>query len=409
MFDIRIDTRGLTYTQVQIPELSPALIEGANVPTIQMEPGEYSFLQISSDLSSAAFRFKITPNGLIDYDVANEGFLDGRGTTTLTVRGFTITIDGTLLSDDLLPNVFRAEILSRSSTHDLMLVPAAGYSFVLTANIDFKFDVTVNGQLSVDPRYAGFAEASGRTLKIKGYKITIDGTALSHDLLPLGMQSTIEPLPRNRTNEFTYMPAVGYSFQTRLLADFRFDVTVDGQVAVDPRYAGFAEVNGRTLKIKGYKITIDGTALSHDLQPEGMLGNNEVLPRNRTNELTYMPAAGYSFSNGGSTDFRFNVTVDGQVAVDASYAGFAEARDQTLIIRGYRIMIDGRAFSHDLFLLNILGIPGFMPRDRTHEFKLMPLAAYVLLVPDVPGIDFRFKLSPNGEITMLNVPIISRQ
>jgi hypothetical protein len=301
--------------------MSNALIEGANVPTIQMEPGEYSFHQ----MSSPAFRFKITPDGLIDYDVANDGFLVGRGTTTLTVRGFTITIDGTLLSDDLLPNIFRAGILSRSHTHDLTLVPASGYSFQLTARIDFQFDVKVNGQVSVDPRYARFAEARGQTLIIRGYKITIDGTALSHDLLPVGMH-----------------------------------------------------------------------------------GNTEVLPRNLTNEFTYIPATGYSFSNGGSPDFGFDVTVDGQVVVDARYAGFAAASGRTLTISGYRIMIDGRAFSHDLFLLNILGIPGFMPRDRTHEFKLMPLAAYVLMVPDVPGIDFRFKLSLNGEITMLNVPIISR-
>jgi hypothetical protein len=323
MFDIRIDTSGLTYTQFMIPELSPALIEGADAPTIHLEPREYSFHQM--DLP--AFRFKITPEGLIDYDVANEGFLDGRGTTTLTVRGFTITIDGTLLSDDLLPNVFRAGILSRSSTHDLTLVPASGYSFMLTAIIDFKFDVTVDGQVAVDPRYAGFAEASGRTLKIKGYKIMIDGTALSHDLLP-----------------------------------------------------------------------------------EGMLGNNDVLPRNRTNEFTYMPAANYSFSNGGSTDFRFDVTVGGQVSVDPLYAGFASASGQTLIISGYRIMIDGRTFSRDLSLRAILGITGVMTRDRTHEFTLIPLiGAYVLdIVPGVPGIDFRFKLSLNGEITMLNVPIISR-
>lgn len=128
-------------------------------------------------MSSPAFRFKITPDGLIDYDVANDGFLDGRGTTTLTVRGFTITIDGTLLSDDLLPKIFGAEILSRSRTHDLKLVPAAGYTFQLTARIDFQFDVTVDGQVAVDDRYAGFATASGRTLTISGYRIMIDGRA----------------------------------------------------------------------------------------------------------------------------------------------------------------------------------------------------------------------------------------
>jgi hypothetical protein len=44
--------------------------------------------------SGPIFTFEVGPDGLIDYDPANEEFLDGRGTTTLNVRGFTITLTG---------------------------------------------------------------------------------------------------------------------------------------------------------------------------------------------------------------------------------------------------------------------------------------------------------------------------
>ena len=92
MADIRIDTSRLTYTQFLIPELN-SWFEGADAPTIRLKPGVYGFQQISGG-SGPIFRFEVRPDGLIDYDPANEEFLDGRGTTTLNVRGFTITLTG---------------------------------------------------------------------------------------------------------------------------------------------------------------------------------------------------------------------------------------------------------------------------------------------------------------------------
>jgi|GEM_PF-1594568 hypothetical protein len=166
MTDIRIDTSSLTYTQFLIPEVSSDFVDGADAATIRLEPGVYGFQQISG--SVANFRFEVTPDGVIDYDVENEEFLDGRGTTTLIVRGFKITLDATALSHDLLPMVARASILPRDSAHELTLVPASGYGFQSASGIvaDFRFDVTTDGQIVIDSRYAGFARAHGRTLII---------------------------------------------------------------------------------------------------------------------------------------------------------------------------------------------------------------------------------------------------
>ncbi|PSR18281.1 hypothetical protein C8255_08160, partial [filamentous cyanobacterium CCP3] len=211
MADIRIDTSRLTYTQFLIPQLSSAPIDGANTPTIQLAPGEYSIQQVLG--LPASFSFQITPDGLIDYDTASDGFLSGRGTTTLLIQGFTITIDGSALSHDLLFQSLlgNSDVLSRNQTHELTFLPAAGYSFYTASGIaaDFRFDLDVTGQVILDPRYAGFATANGQTLTLTGYRITIDGSALSHDLLFQSLLGNSDVLSRNQTHELTFLPAAG--------------------------------------------------------------------------------------------------------------------------------------------------------------------------------------------------------
>ncbi|OAS86950.1 MULTISPECIES: hypothetical protein [Metabacillus] len=405
MMEIRIDTSSLTYTQFLILGVPSVLMEGAAAPAIQLEPGEYGFLQQSG--LPANFTFKVTADGLIDYDDTYEGFLDGRGTNTLIVRGFSITLDARSLSHDLLPMVAGADVLSRERTHDLTLVPAMGYGFQPASGIvaDFHFGVTVDGQVMVDERYAGFSEVNGSfrsTLIINGYRITIDGRALSHDLLPVSMLGNSDILPRERTNEFTYIPAAGYGFQPAagIVADFQFHVTTDGKVVVDERYAGFAVGRGRTLTITGYRITIDGRALSHDLLPLNMLGNSDILPREHTNEFTYIPAAGYGFlpAAGIVADFQFKVTVDGQVMVAARYAGFASGTGRTLTIYGYKVTIDGRTLPHDLIPRNMLGNSEVLSRDRRHDLTYIPAGGYGFLPAIDTLADFGFNVNVDGQI-----------
>jgi hypothetical protein len=220
MADIRIDTSRLTYTQFLIPELN-SWFEGADAPTIRLKPGVYGFQQISGG-SGPIFRFEVRPDGLIDYDPANEKFLDGRGATTLNVRGFTITLDGRALSHDLSPLGMPPSVvgLSRHSTHEFTFIPGP-YHFRLQANTsypieaDFWLNVNADGQVVVDPRSAGIATATDRTLTINGHRVTIDGRALSHDLQLVGMvgSDVAADLPRDRTHEFTLIPGAGYRFQ----------------------------------------------------------------------------------------------------------------------------------------------------------------------------------------------------
>ena len=406
MADIRIDTSNLTYTQFLIPELSSEPIDGANAPTIQLEPGEYSVQQVLG--LPASFSFQITPDGLISYDTANDQFLSGRGTTTLLIQGFTITIDGRALSHDLLPQnlLGNGNVLPRNLANELTYLPATGYTFYTAPGIaaDFHFDLDVSGQVILDPRYAGFATARGQILTLSGYRITIDGRALSHDLLPQNLLGNGDVLPRNLANELTYLPAAGYTFYTAsgIAADFHLDLDVSGQIILNPRYAGFATARGQILTLSGYRITIDGRALSHDLLPQNLLGNSEVLPRNLVNELTYLPAAGYTFytASGIAADFHLDLDVSGQIILNPRSAGFATARGQILTLSGYRITIDGRALSHDLLPQNLLGNGNVLPRNLANELTYLPATGYTFYT--APGIaaDFHFDLDVSGQVIL---------
>ncbi|MER7540556.1 hypothetical protein ABTX77_38185 [Streptomyces sp. NPDC097704] len=486
MAEIRIDSSGLTFTKFSVSGHSPDLVDGAGAPVVSLAPGVYGIEQIPG--RPASFEFQVTQGGLVEYAPANDAFLGGRGTSTLILRGFPVTLDGRALSHDLevflkgstarfarsavheltlLPaegygfvpgprvvvplfdlnpdgTVHLTEsvaqcgsvgvsadgtplvtirgftvtidgralshdlrlfldgndaVLSRATTHELVLIPAAGYGFVLARGFaDFRFTLTPEGQVSLHADHVGFAEASGPTLTIRGYKVTVDARALSHDLTPelLGWTGS---LSRATTHELTLIPSQQYMFfLARGLADFHYALTADGQITIPPDFNPFAEATGRTLTIRGYKITLDARALSHDLTPE-LLGWTGSLSRATTHELTLIPSQQYMFFLArGLADFHFALTVDGQIALESWYAGFAEATGRTLTIRGYKITLDARALSHDL-TPELLGWTGSLSRATTHELTLIPSQQYMFFL--ARGLaDFHYALTADGQITI---------
>jgi hypothetical protein len=182
------------------------------------------------------------------------------------------------------------------------------------------------------------------------------------------------------------------------VADFAYALTAQGTVTVDPSYAGFAHADGLTLTIAGYRMAIDGTALDHDLYPVGN-GAGQVLPRGSVNFLTVIPAAGYGFQPGSGivADFAYALTAQGTVTVDPSYAGFAHADGLTLLIQGYRVVLD--ATDADSDLVGIVQVPYPPQTPRTLEMTLIPCAGYV---PRTTNGIFAtgFTLGTDGTITV---------
>ncbi|MGN9784586.1 hypothetical protein ACTMTF_24340 [Nonomuraea sp. ZG12] len=346
MADIRIDTSALTYRKFLIPAVTPAWIDGGTGAVLSLMPGDYGFQQVAGQ---STFRFEVTQGGLIDYASDGDRFLSGRGTDTLVIRGFNVDIDGRALSHDLILIGAEGPVLTRDRIHTLALVPTAGYGFHPAAGVvgDFRFEVTVDGRLVVDPRFAGFSRVDGRALTIGGYRTTLDGRALSHDLIPLNLFGNSALLSRSSIHEMTYLPAAGYGFHPAagVVGDFRFEVTVDGRLVVDPRFAGFTGVDDRALTINGYRVAIDGRDMPHDLIPSNLFGGVGVLSRERVNVLTLLPAAGYLLRTLGEpiVDYRFSVEMDGSI-------DFLDVPGGVIIMRPVPPPATLRSFYADLFL-----------------------------------------------------------
>jgi len=336
-FPITINTSALTFPFFLIPGQSD-FQDGSLSPTIQLPAGTYSFQQASG--SFADVQFEVTATGTLDYDPKYDTFLSGRGTSTLTVSGFAIAIDVTALSHGLLPMIAGSkDFLMPDTVHTLVLVPASFYGFQPGSGIvaNFSFGVDLNGNVIIDPKYAGFADGTGSNrLTIRGYVIEIDGRELSHGLLPVIPLLNNDFLPPTAVNALTLIPAEGYGFVSGsgIVANFSFGVDLNGNVIIDPKYAGFADGAGSNrLTIRGYVIEIDGRRLTHGLLPLIARPNNDFLPQTAVNSLTLIPAESYGFQPGSGVvaDMSFSVGLDGLVDYPTSCDGFLQGRGSNVL------------------------------------------------------------------------------
>ncbi|MFD3442784.1 matrixin family metalloprotease [Streptomyces sp. NPDC058685] len=285
-------------------------------------------------------------------------------------------------------------------------LPSGEYSFQVGSSLlaSFRFTVTQDGLVEYPGTCDAFLGGRGTdTLVVRGFAIKIDGTPLSHGLLPMLVEAGV--LTPHHPHELRLVPGAGYKLQPAagIVADFKFTLGVDGNVIVDSRYAGFAQADGRTLTINGYKVRIDGRQLSHGLLPANLFHYAPKLPPGETHEVTYIPAAGYLFqpAAGIVADFKFTLGVDGNVIVDSRYAGFAHADGRTLTINGYKITLNTGEISGSV-LPSLLTYSGGPLSPGVHRLAVVPAAGYVLFRQGFPA--FQLSLDIVGVTTLLNAP-----
>ncbi|MFF2131584.1 Ig-like domain repeat protein, partial [Streptomyces olivochromogenes] len=148
MPEIRIDVSQLAAPAVSVPEVNSPLIDGSALPPHRLAlPAHKGYhLKLSSG-AVANLEFDVTPSGTIDFDTTCDGFLSGRGSDTLVVKGCPITINGTKLSHDLLMPIPGIPPLRHNQQNPLQLLPASGYLFEAGSGAvaNWKFDVTPSG------------------------------------------------------------------------------------------------------------------------------------------------------------------------------------------------------------------------------------------------------------------------
>jgi len=151
--------------------------------------------------------------------------------------------------------------------------------------------------------------------------------------------------------------------------------------------------------VRGHTINIDGRALSHDLLPTGIVGDGAFLPRATVNQLTLIPASGYSFQpcRGIVADLSYAVRADGSVDFPESCELFMAGKGtRTLVIRGYPMVLNATHADSDLLGLTNLGLRPHTPRDLAAT--LVPAKGYI---PQTANGVFRtaFNVKRDGRIT----------
>jgi hypothetical protein len=336
MFPIKIDTSALSIKHFRIPEQQPPpptdFQDGSLSPTIMLPAGIFSFQQDSGNIAS--FQFEVTAAGTLDFNPQFDNFLSGRGTSTLKLNGFAITLDGTALSHGLLLSN-TLNFLRSDSIHNLVLVPAPTYIFLAGSGIvaNFIFEVDLNGNVVFDPKFAGFADGSGSNrLTIQGFVVGIDGRRLTHELLPLIDRIPNDFLPATVVNFLTLIPADTYGFQagSGIVSDMTFVVGLDGLIDFPVSCNGFLQGRGsNTLVLLGYPVLVDATQADSDLV--GLVGTGQkaqaprfllgvLLPTTQTTPP--IPPIGYLIQTvNGDFSQPFILDRNGVVTVTAIAAG----------------------------------------------------------------------------------------
>jgi hypothetical protein len=289
-----------------------------------------------------------------------------------------ITIDTAALTDPVfvIPELGQGTI--DGSTGATLPLPDGTYHLrhSTTDPGGFAFSVT-GGTLSFDPSLDAVAQGRGGTkLTLTGVAVTVDATRLNDSLL-LSTFSDVR-IPRDRTQPLRLLPSAQYLLIGGLPgAGIGLTLDPQGDIELRPQDAPLAATAPGSLTITGFTITLDATALDHDLYPLGFDNEGQFLSRSTVHTLALLPAAGYGFQPGSGivADFAYALTAQGTVTVDPAYAGFARADGLTLLIQGYRLVLD--ATDADSDLVGIVQVPLAPQTPRTLEMTLIPCAGYV--------------------------------
>src|SRR5207248_7207168 len=126
-FSIQIDAKQLFFRWFQlIPNLPGKLLDASSVQTVELEPGQYTFVFGEGAVGPTGdFPFGLTDHGRVDYDAKFDAFLEGRGTMQLTLKGLPATFDAqTLPGSGILFVGSGRDPVSFATTR---LVPATGF------------------------------------------------------------------------------------------------------------------------------------------------------------------------------------------------------------------------------------------------------------------------------------------
>ncbi len=359
-FTVNIDATALTAATFGLQTvIGAALIvpsmEATVVQPVTLVPASYSFCDVRC--GAATFAFSVEDDGTVDFDVALDGFLSGRGTTTLVVDGFTVSIDATALSAPTFGLAGNGSggrqienLVPTTTVQTFTLVASTNYVFcdVACGSRSFLFTVADDGTVDFDPTLDGFLSGRGTsTLVVDGFTVNIDATALSAPSFGIsgngsGSRRIADPVDSTMILTLTLVAASNYVFcdVTCGTNTFNFSVENDGTVGFDSALDGFLSGRGTsTLMVDGFTVSIDATALT--APTFGLAGNSAASRRiaspvdsTGVQTFTLVASTNYVFCevSCGAETFEFTVENDGTVDFAPSLGAFVNGRSTTTLV-----------------------------------------------------------------------------
>jgi cysteine-rich repeat protein len=381
-FTIAIDARMLSAPQFEIDGISN--MPSDTVATVDLTAAAHTF---SPD--GPGFSFVVTAEGTLDFDAALDGYVSGRGTSTLTVTGLAINFDATAMSSPAF-NIDRGKAGSGSTdqVQTLRLLPGSYSEFDLPASnpsTSFPFVVTAEGTLDFDAALDGYVSGRGTsTLTVTGLGINFDATAMSSlafniDRGKAGIGSTdqvqtLRLLP-GRYSEFD-LPASSPS------TSFPFVVSTSGTVDFDPAVDAYVSGRGTsTLTVTGLALIVDATRLS--TLRFGILTGHAGVRLTASPAVMRLLPGDYTFNspNTSNSGFSFTFMMDGTVTFDAALDPYVSGRGTaTLTVLGFPITLDLRGATAEAFNLDG-GAEGNGSTCAPATLRLLPGGRYSVEVP----------------------------
>ena len=403
-FMVSIDARSLTNGEFLVPGQTGRM-DGSVIQSVDLPEGTYKIQVGSARVGN--FSFQVTASGNIDYSPAFDGFLQGRGSTTLVVRGYDVNFDATQLSTDrTFMLIIGSSAQDSTVVQPFTLVPDNGYKFTVGSGIavDFSFNVNTDGTIDYSPVSDGFLSGRGSdTLIVNGHQVQIDATSLSQSdfRFPDAFGLRDNNLDSSVIQPLTLAPA-SYRFQVGAaqVSEMRWSVGADGAVHYDAAFDGYLRGRGTdTLIVDGHTVGVDVTALAGTgfRMPDTFGLRDSNMDSSMVQPLTLVPLQnGYRIQVGAANagSFRWNVDGAGFITYDSAFDGFLAGRGTgTLRVDGYPVFLDATAMGSGLLqLFSVFGLSR-MDAAMVQALTLAPTPKYEarfersLRVPFMVGLD----------------------
>ncbi|MEW6429928.1 MAG: hypothetical protein AB1730_00355 [Myxococcota bacterium] len=368
------------------------------VHAYDLAPGAYTF----QDNTNVRFDFTVTAAGTVDYPAVADGFVSGRGTPSLVIAGYPVTVDATALATASTFIAGGKAYHPRATPWVLRAMPGT-YLMLSTTGGSMHFDITPAGALTVAPADAAAATVSGTTLVLSGLPVTFDATAL--EASPFFLAGGAFSYPATGPQTVRLLPGAATFVDSTL---HRFDLTLSqtGAVQVEPGVASAVSVAGTVVTVSGLAITIDASAIGDGAVSWGLSGgrhNGAPSPLSGAQTVRLLPGSGpYTWVTAAQVQsFQFTVDASGAVtypsAKDVSQGGFLRGSGtSTLIVEGFPVVVDASTLSESVFTVRGLMAVN-QPSNSPVTLRLIPATNYSL--EDGGGHTYLFGVDDAGHVT----------